>query len=167
MPLIGKGAIPNDKDQTIGPRPAALSGAGGPLLDAGKSLSHRRRTGVRHFSRHGSDHVLPQQNTYAGRHRLHLQKNPAICSDSAGLWAESVRDRQGRGRLTAHYRLNDFHLFDCLLCALQATEHARQHLYPDRRGLLHLRRLRHRRHSPSDPRRRRGDCPVDLRNLPV
>ena len=38
MALIGKGAIQNDKDQTIRARPAALPGAGSPLLAAGKAF---------------------------------------------------------------------------------------------------------------------------------
>ena len=43
----------------------------------------------------------------------------------------------------------------------------RQHLHPHRRGLLHLRRQRHRRHRPGHRRRRRGDRPGHLRHLPV
>lgn len=55
MALFGKGAIQNDKDKTIGSRPAALPGAGSSMLAAGKSFPHRGRTGVCHLGRHDRD----------------------------------------------------------------------------------------------------------------
>ena len=63
--------------------------------------------------------------------------------------------------------LHHLHLPDRGLPHAQASAYARQHLHSGGRGLLHLRRLRHRRHRPGHRGGRRGDRPVHLGDLPV